>query len=438
MKHASNLSGKAVYVVDGLRTPFLKAKGTGPFSASDLAVQAGRSLLQRQSFSPTDLDQVVIGCVMGGPDEVNIARIISLRLGCGAGVPAYTVMRNCASGMQALDSAALEIANGRSHLILAGGTEAMSRAPVLLNDQMVSWLGYWSSAKTISHKLKLLTRLRPSYFVPIIGLLRGLNDPIVNLSMGQTAENLAYQFDITREQMDEFANTSHHRVAQAYIDKQMEEVVPIIDNQGRTYSKDDGYREDSTLEGLAKLKPFFDRPYGMVTAGNSSQITDGACLLILASVEAVKKYQLPVIGRIIDSQWSGLDPKIMGLGPIYAATPILERQHLKPKDMDTWEMNEAFSAQVLACLAAWDDAEFCQKELGLNKPLGAPSLSLLNPSGGAIALGHPVGASGARIVLNLLTNLARTGGQRGMASICIGGGQGGAMYVERITEVNES
>lgn len=438
MKHASNLGGKAVYVVDGLRTPFLKAKGIGPFSASDLAVQAGRSLLQRQSFSPSDLDQVVIGCVMAGPDEVNIARIISLRLGCGAAVPAYTVMRNCASGMQALDSAALEIANGRSHLILAGGTEAMSRAPVLLNDHMVSWLGYWSSSKTISHKLKLLTQLRPSYFAPIIGLLRGLNDPIVCLSMGQTAENLAYQFNITRAQMDEFANISHHRVAQAYADKQMEEVVPIIDNQGRAYSKDDGYREDSTLEGLAQLKPFFDRPYGMVTAGNSSQITDGACLLILASADAVKKYQLPVIGRIVDSQWSGLDPKIMGLGPVYAATPILERQHLTTKDIDTWEMNEAFAAQVLACLAAWDDAEFCKKELGLKKTLGAPSLSLLNPSGGAIALGHPVGASGARIVLNLLSNLARTDGQRGVASICIGGGQGGAMYVERITEVNES
>ncbi|HVT62265.1 MAG TPA: beta-ketoacyl synthase N-terminal-like domain-containing protein, partial [Legionellaceae bacterium] len=216
MPHPSHLSGKAVYIVDGARTPFLKAKGLGPFSASDLAVQAGRVLLERYSFDPSHLDEVIMGCVMAGPDEVNIARIIALRLGCGNGVPAYTVMRNCASGMQALDNAALQIASGRSHLILAGGTEAMSRAPVLLNEQMVSWLGVWSGAKTLGQKIKVLTQLRLSYLAPIIGLLRGLTDPIVGLNMGQTAENLAYEFQITREQMDEFANDSHHRVADAY------------------------------------------------------------------------------------------------------------------------------------------------------------------------------------------------------------------------------
>ena len=438
MKHSSNLSGKAVYVVDGLRTPFLKAKGIGPFSASDLAVQAGRALLNRQTFLPKDLDQVIVGSVMAGPDEVNIARIIALRLGCGHAVPAFTVMRNCASGMQALDSAEQQIANGRSQLILAGGTEAMSHAPVLFNRQMVAWLGYWSSAKSISQKMKLLTQLRPAYFAPVIGLLRGLNDPIVCLNMGQTAENLAYQFQISRQQMDEFANTSHHRVANAYASGCMKEVVPIVDSNGRVYSEDDGYRKESTVEGLAKLKPFFDRPYGMVTAGNSSQISDGACLLVLASAEAVKKYRLPVIGRIIDSQWAGLDPASMGLGPVYAATPILERHQLKPQDLDAWEINEAFAAQVLACLSAWDDSDFCLRELGLKKPYGAPLRSVVNVNGGAVALGHPVGASGARIVLHLLNHLAQTGGQRGMASICIGGGQGGAMYVESITEVNES
>lgn len=438
MKRSSHLNGKAVYVVDGLRTPFLKAKGIGPFTASDLAVQAGRALLQRQSFLPQDLDQVIIGCVMGGPNEVNIARIIALRLACGHRVPAYTVMRNCASGMQALDSAALQISSGRSHLVLAGGTEAMSHAPVLFNQHMVAWLGLWSAAKTVPQKTKLLLQLRPVYFTPVIGLLCGLRDPVVNLSMGQTAENLAYQFHITREQMDEFANRSHQLVAQAYATNQMEEVLPIIDDKGQVYTADDGYRKDSTFEGLAKLKPFFDRPYGMVTAGNSSQITDGACLLILASAEAVKKYRLPVIGRILDSQWSGLDPAGMGLGPVYAATSILERQHLKPKDIDAWEINEAFAAQVLACMAAWDDPEFCQIELGLKKPVGSPPIAKINPDGGAIALGHPVGASGARIVLHLLNHLAKTGGQYGMASICIGGGQGGAMYVERTTEVNES
>lgn len=437
MKRSSNLSGKTVYVVDGLRTPFLKAKGIGPFSASDLAVQAGRALLQRQNFLPKDLDHVIVGCVMAGPDEVNIARVISLRLGCGDRVPAFTVMRNCASGMQALDDAAMQIASGRSHLILAGGTEAMSHAPFLLSQQMVAWLGLWSSAKTVVQKAKLLTQLRPAYFAPVIGLLRGLSDPVVGLSMGQTAENLAYQFHITRQHMDEFANTSHHRIAKAYADGEMDEVIPIIDNQGKVYSEDEGFRKESNMEGLAKLKPVFDRTYGLVTAGNSSQVSDGACMLLLASAEAVKKYQLPVIGKIIDSQWSGLDPRIMGLGPVYAATPILERQHLKTKDIDAWEINEAFAAQVLACLSAWDDPTFCQQELGSKKPYGAPARSALNVEGGAIAIGHPVGASGARIVLHLLKHLAKNGGQRGIASICIGGGQGGAMYVESTTEVGE-
>ena len=437
MKRSSNLSGKTVYVVDGLRTPFLKAKGIGPFSASDLAVQAGRALLQRQNFLPEDLDHVIVGCVMAGPDEVNIARVIALRLGCGARVPAFTVMRNCASGMQALDNAAMQIASGRSHLVLAGGTEAMSHAPFLLSQQMVAWLGFWSAAKTLAQKAKLLTQLRPAYFSPVIGLLRGLSDPIVGLNMGQTAENLAYQFHITRQQMDEFANTSHHHIARAYAGGDMSEVVPIIDNKGKVYSEDDGFRKESSVEGLAKLKPVFDRPYGLVTAGNSSQVSDGACLLLLASAEAVKKYQLPVIGRIVDSQWSGLDPRIMGLGPVYATTPILERQHLKVKDIDAWEINEAFAAQVLACLEAWDDLKFCQEELGSKKPYGSPSRSIVNVDGGAIAIGHPVGASGARIVLHLLKHLAKTGGQRGIASICIGGGQGGAMYLESTTEVRD-
>lgn len=433
MKHKSNLDGKPVYIVDGCRTPFLKARGIGPFSASDLAVAAGRSLLKRQNFLPDAIDEVILGSVMASPDEMNIARVVALRLGCGQHIPAYTVARNCASGMQAIDNAAQDIASGRSHLVLAGGTEAMSHAPVLLNMKMTAWLGYWASAKSIQQRARLLTQLRPSFFAPVIALLRGLTDPIVGLNMGQTAENLAYQFNLTREQADAFANDSHHRVAAAYAEGRMGEVVPIIDAKGKVYMQDDGYRQDSSVDGLAKLKPYFDRKYGMVTPGNSSQITDGASLLLLASEEAVKEHHLPVIGRIVDSQWGALNPAMMGLGPVYAATPILERQKLTPNDLDCWEINEAFAAQVLACLAAWDDDEFCQTELGLKNAMGAPDKAKLNVDGGAIALGHPIGASGARIVLHLLNALEQRQGTRGMAAICIGGGQGGAMYVERFT-----
>ncbi|HIC7359881.1 TPA: acetyl-CoA C-acetyltransferase [Legionella pneumophila] len=435
MKHQSNLSGRNVYVVDGSRTPFLKAKGVGPFSGSDLAVAAGSTLLNRQPFSPDELDEVIIGSAMPGPDEANIARVVALRLGCGDKVPAFTVMRNCASGMQALDNAAIQIATGRSNLVLAGGTDAMSHAPLLFNEKMASWLANWFAAKSMGQKLALITQFKPSYLAPVIALLRGLTDPIVGLNMGQTAEKVAYRFNITREQMDEFATQSHLRIAKAYAENRMSEVAPIIDYKGGVYPQDDGIRADSTVDKLSKLKPFFDKKYGMVTPGNSSQITDGACLLLLASAEAVKKYALPVLGRIVDSQWAALDPSQMGLGPVHAATPILERHNLKPQDLDCWEINEAFAAQVLGCLAAWDDEEYCKTQLGLKGAIGAPSLERLNRDGGAIALGHPIGASGARIVLHVLKSLEQRNESRGMAAICIGGGQGGAMYLEQVTEV---
>ncbi|MGL5741088.1 MAG: acetyl-CoA C-acetyltransferase [Legionella sp.] len=435
MKQQANLNGRDVYVVDGNRTPFLKAKGIGPYSGSDLAVAAGMPLLNRQPFSPTELDEVIIGSAMPSPDEANIARVVSLRLGCGDKVPAFTVMRNCASGMQALDNAAIQIANGRSNLVLAGGTDSMSHAPLLFNQKMASWLASWYGSKSIGQKLGLVTQLRPSFLAPVIALLRGLTDPIVGLNMGQTAEKVAYRFNITREQMDEFALQSHLKLAQAYDDNRMTEVYPIIDYKGHVFQQDNGIRPDTTLEKLAKLKPFFDKKYGMVTAGNSSQVTDGACLLLLASADAVKKYGLKVIGRIVDSQWAALDPSKMGLGPVHAVTPILQRHKLKPGDMDCWEINEAFAAQVLGCVAAWNDDVYCQTQLGLEKAWGGPSLDKLNREGGAIAAGHPIGASGARIVLHVLQSLEQRNESRGMASICIGGGQGGAMYLERVTEV---
>lgn len=435
MKKQSNIKGRDVYVVDGNRTPFLKAKGIGPFTGSDLAVAAGTPLLNRQPFEPGEIDEVIIGSAMPGPDEANIARVIALRLGCGEKVPAFTVMRNCASGMQALDNAAIQIANGRSDLILTGGTDAMSHAPLLFNEKMASWLAQWYSAKSLSQRLSLVTKFRPSYLAPVLALLRGLTDPIVGLNMGQTAEKVAYRFNISRDDMDEFAYRSHHRLAKAYQENRMSEVVPMIDHKGNLYQQDDGIRPDTTIEKLAKLKPFFDKKYGKVTAGNSSQITDGASLLLLASADAVKKYGLKVIGRIVDSQWAALDPAQMGLGPVHAATPILQRHNLNANDLDCWEINEAFAAQVLGCMAAWNDASYCREQLGLNEAFGAPSIEKLNREGGAIAAGHPIGASGARIVLHVLKSLEEKNESHGMAAICIGGGQGGAMYLERLTEV---
>ena len=423
-----------IYIVDGARTPFLKSRNRpGPFAASDLATDAGRALLLRQAFAPTELDEVILGCAAPSPDEVNIGRVAALRMGCGHKVPGWTVMRNCASGMQALDSALMNVRAGRSDLILAGGVDALSRAPLLFSDAMVMWLSRWYAAKTIGQRAALLAQFRPGFFAPVIGLMKGLTDPVVGLLMGQTAENLAYRFGITRREMDEFAARSHQRVLAAQKAGYFaHEIVPLYDKDGTLYAADDGVREDSTVENLAKLRPFFDRKYGNVTAGNSSQITDGGTWLVLASARGVERHKLEPKGRIVDSQWAALDPAQMGLGPVHAATPILRRHQLGLNDLDAWEINEAFAAQVIACERAWASDEFCRDELGLPEALGVLDQSKLNVDGGAIAIGHPVGASGTRIVLHLLNVLERTGGKRGIAAICIGGGQGGAMLVERV------
>ncbi|MDR3491775.1 MAG: acetyl-CoA C-acetyltransferase [Gammaproteobacteria bacterium] len=427
-----------VYIVDGARTPFLKAKGKpGAFSASDLAVNAGRELLSRQPFSPEDLDEVVIGCMMPSPDEANIARVIALRLGCGKSVPAFTVQRNCASGMQSIDDAVKDIAMGRHNLVLAGGTEAMSRAPLLFNNGMVNWMaGLWS-AKGFMSQVKQWAKFRPSNLSPVIALLRGLTDPTVNLSMGQTAENVAYRFGVTREQMDVFSLESHRRVAAAQDANHLSDVLAAFDYSGGVYTADDGVRRDTTLEKLSTLKPIFDKKFGSVTAGNSSQVTDGAALLLLASKEAVIKYNLPVIAKIVDTQWAGLDPAEMGLGPVYASTALLKRYDLNLNDINYWEINEAFAAQVLGCLAAWEDEEYCRTHLGLKQAFGRVDSTQLNVDGGAVALGHPVGASGARIVLRLANILKRENAHRGVATICIGGGQGGAMLIENVSGVTQ-
>lgn len=423
-----------VYVVDGARSPFLKARtGPGPFAAADLAVQAGRALLARQAFAPGDLDEVVLGCAAPSVDETNIGRVVALRLGCGNTVPGWTVMRNCASGMQALDSAMANIQTGRSSLVLAGGVDALSRSPVLYSDIMVRWFAAMSAAKTSGQKAALFLKLKPAALLaPVIGLLKGLTDPVVGLSMGQTAENLAWKFGITREEMDAYSLRSHQRTVAAREAGAFDEIVPLVGEDGKVYAEDDGVRPDSSMAGLAKLRPFFDKKYGRVTPGNSSQITDGAAWLLLASAAAVEKWQLQPIGCIVDTQWAGLDPARMGLGPVHAATPILQRHGLALNDPDLWEINEAFAAQVLGCLRAWQDAGYCREQLGLDGAIGALDEGKLNVDGGAVALGHPVGASGARIVLHLLHALKQRGKKRGMASICIGGGQGGAMLVETV------
>jgi len=384
---------------------------------------------------------VILGCAAPSVDEVNIGRVAALRMGCGLKVPGWTVMRNCASGMQSIDSGIANMMTGRSQLVLAGGVDALSRAPLLYSDRMVMWFSQFMSARTAAQKAGMFLKLSPAQLLtPVIAIMKGLTDPIVGLLMGQTAENLAWRFGITRAQMDEYSARSHARVIRSQENQWLcsghdglaAEIVPLYDDKGTLYADDDGMRKDSTAENLAKLKPFFDRKYGTVTPGNSSQITDGGAWVVLATEEAVRRHGLKPVGRILDVQWAGLDPAWMGLGPVHAATPILQRQGLGLNDLDAWEINEAFAAQVLGCLAAWRDESYCREQLGLDRAMGELDMEKLNVDGGAIALGHPVGASGTRIVLHLLHVLKRTGGKRGIASICIGGGLGGAMLIEAI------
>jgi acetyl-CoA C-acetyltransferase len=427
------MATRTAYIVDGARTPFLKAKGKlGPFSGGDLAVQAGRALVKRQPFAPTAFDEVIVGAAMPSADEANIGRVVALRLGCGDLVPAWTVMRNCASGLQALDSAYMNILAGRAQLVLAGGTDSMSHAPLLFGAQMVNWLADWYAAKSLGQRAQVAVRFRPAYLAPVIAILKGLTDPIVKLSMGQTAEIVAKRFGISRTDMDAFAARSHSRVLAAREAGRLGEIEPMIDGKGNVYRDDDGVRTDSTPEKLAKLRPVFDKTYGNVTAGNSSQVTDGAAMLIIASETAVRDHNLQPIARIVDSQWSALDPSEMGLGPVHAITPMLKRHGLGLADLGTLEINEAFAAQALGCLAAWRSDDYCRTHLGLDKALGEMDPERFNPDGGAIAIGHPIGASGARVTLHAARTLQKNQARYGVASLCIGGGQGGAMLLERV------
>lgn len=423
---------REVYLVDGSRTPFLKVREKpNAFSASDLAVAATKALLARQPFNNQELGEIILGCVMPRETETNIARVVALRLEGAEALPAWTVQRNCGSGMQSIDSAMKDILLGRYDLVLAGGAEAMSRAPLVYKDSYVEWASEIRAAKSITQKLAVLTKFKPNYFVPEFALRTGLTDPIVGLSMGQTAEKLACMFNITREEMDQFALQSHEKANKAMQSGYLEEVITLYDTHGHFSDRDTGVRKDTSLEKLAQLKPIFDK-FGSVTAGNSSQVTDGAAMVLLASEKAIKEFDLPVLARIVDVNWAALGPDIMGLGPIFAATPLLQRQELALKDIDYFEINEAFAAQVLACRKAWDDQKFCRDHLGLTKRFGQIPLDKLNVDGGAIAFGHPVGASGARIVLHLSNILQRCNAKRGLAMICIGGGQGGAMLIERV------
>jgi acetyl-CoA C-acetyltransferase len=387
----------------------------------------------RQPFAPDAFDQVILGCVNVIADEMNPARVAALRLGMGEAMTAFTVQINCGSGMQSIDTAYRYIQDGISNLVLAGGAESLSHSPLVFSRAGVEFFAAFMGARDPWSRLMALTRLRPSVFTPVIGLERGLIDPIVELNMGQTAELVAHLFHISRRDADQYAVESQIKLARAHSNGHFDGELEIaFGRDGKIYDYDDGVRPDSSVESLGKLKPAFERPWGKVTPGNSSQITDGASWVILASEQAVREHKLEPRAVILDSQWSALDPSIMGLGPVLCSTAILKRHGLNLTDIELWELNEAFAAQVLACLAAFEDETFCRDVLDLPGAAGRIDRDKLNVDGGAIGLGHPVGASGNRIVLHLVNAMKRLGIKRGIATECIGGGQGGAMLIEAV------
>ncbi|MBS0630200.1 MAG: thiolase family protein [Verrucomicrobia bacterium] len=418
-----------VAIVQGIRTPFCKAGGKfRDIPADELGAIVVRELLERSPIKKEEVDEVIFGNVL--PNVGNPARVLAVKGGLPITCPAYTISRNCASGMEAVVSGANQIALGKAKIIFAGGTESMSRFPIVFPESIKQFLTTVSKAKTFFQKLKALFSFRFSMFKPVIPQI---DDPLCNLIMGQTAENISRELKVTRQEQDAFALLSQQRANAAIKSGRFKEEivpVPLPPHFDQFQLNDDGPRENQTMEILGALRPAFDRLTGQVTAGNSSQVTDGAACLLLMSEEEVKKRNIPVLGYIRATATVALDPARMGLGPVYAIHKILKENNLTLDQIDLIEINEAFAAQIVAIEKAAQSAEFCKKELGLDHPLGKIDREKLNVNGGAVALGHPVGASGTRIILTLLLELKARKKKLGIATLCVGGGQGEAVLVE--------
>jgi acetyl-CoA acyltransferase len=426
------MTAPAVWILGGVRTPFARAGGAlAGLPAVELARLAFGELLARHELDPARLDEVVLGNCAQPTDAANPARVAALRAGVPERVPGLTVQRNCASGMEALAVAAERIRLGRARLVLAGGAEAMSAFPLLYPPAFAAWYRDLARARGPWAKARAAARFRPSMLRPRVALLEALRDPVSGLGMGDTAEELARAFDLSRERQDAFALRSHQRAVAAR-ERLREEIAPVFPaGAGAPLRDDTGPRDDASAENLARLRPVFDPRHGTVTAGNSCPVTDGAVALLLGDEETARGWPVPPLGRLRAWAVAGLAPARMGLGPVHATARLLAGEGLALEDVELFELHEAFAAQALACLEAFRSDAFARAELGLDRALGAIEDERLNVNGGAIALGHPVGASGARMALGLLLEMRRRAARLGVAALCVGGGQGMALLLER-------
>jgi acetyl-CoA C-acetyltransferase/acetyl-CoA acyltransferase len=390
--------------------------------------------MARAEMATWQVDEVVMGNAGTPADAANIARVISLRAGFSESVPAYTVHRNCASAMEAVAQGSLKIGAGLAHTMVVGGTESMSNMPLIFGDEMKELFSTLTFAKSNVEKLEKLAQFRPQWLKPVVSIMEGLTDPISGLNMGQTAEILARDFNISRQEQDAFAVKSHQKTVQAQKEGRLsEELAPMVmePNFDEVIESDVGPRDGQSMEALAKLKPFFDRENGTVTPGNACPITDGAVALVLMSEEKAKAEGRNILGYISGFTFSGCEPKRMGMGPIYSSASLVDQMEMDFSEIGLVELNEAFAAQVIANQRAWSSDKYAQEKLGRKKALGELRDEILNVNGGAIALGHPVGATGGRLVLTLLNEMKRKQVAKGLATLCIGGGQGAAFVLER-------
>ncbi len=425
---------KQLAIVAGLRTPFCKA-GTDlrQAAAADLASHVFREILDRTALDPAHIDEVILGC--GGPDarEANVARVAALRAGVPQAVPAFTVQRNCASGMEAIHQAWLRLQAGQGEVFLVGGAESMSRYPLLMNDRMQGFFEKLARAKNAWQRARVTAGFRLGHLQPRVALQEGLTDPVSGLMMGLTAERVARRFGVGRQAQDEFALRSHQRAAAAAMAGRFAaEIAPMAAPPRFTglVAEDNGIRKGQSVAALAKLRPVFDKREGDVTVGNACQITDGAAALLLMSTTRAEQLNLAPLAIVRGLGHAGLAPSEMGLGPVHATPRALESAGVALDAIDLWEINEAFAGQVLACLRAFADRDYCRNEVGLQDAMGEIDADTVNVNGGAIALGHPIAASGVRIVLTLMHELRRQQARLGLATMCIGGGQGQAVVLE--------
>jgi acetyl-CoA acyltransferase len=445
-------SDRDVVLVEGVRTPFAKdqtkLKDVHPAELGRVAV---RELIERTNLDVNLVDEVIIGNTGTPSDAVNISRVVALRAGIPQKVSAVTVHRNCASALESISTGYDRIKSGTNDIVIAGGTENMSQMPILMSKPFVNAIGRLIGARSTGQRLGALAGLfkadlkqiwelvstKPlaqTPYKPRFSIMEGLTDPFVGINMGQTAEILAKEFNIPREEQDEFAYQSHQKALAAIAAGRMaEEITPVFTppKYKDVVTADVGPRAEVTKEYLAGRKPFFDPKYGTITTGNACPLTDGAAAVLMMSRGKAKELGLQPVASIRGYAFAGLEPERMGLGPVYSTPIALKRAGLTLKDMGRIELNEAFAAQVLACMRAMNSDKFAQDKLGLSAKVGEIDPAKLNVNGGAIALGHPVGATGTRLVVTLMKEMKRSNVQFGLATLCIGGGQGGSIVLER-------